>query len=237
LTSDGPRLQPVVMLRTIPLVLAQLTDRRVLGVLAKSLALTLLICVVLGLGVSALLSAAFDRWVETRVDDTYYVLFSGLLTGLLVFFGFRVVAIPVIGLFADQVVAAVESRHFPEAARVAQGPGMAQSLRLALMSVVRLIGFNLALLPVYLVLAITGILPFILFFVVNALLLGRDLGEMAAVRHVRGADLKAWLRRSRAPRTLLGLSVSALFLVPFLNLLAPVIGAALATHLFHRRTI
>ncbi len=225
------------MLHAIPLVLAQLTDRHVLAVLSKSLSLALLICMALGLGVSALLTSAFDQWIDTRLDDTYYVLFSGLLTGLLVFFGFRVVAVPVTGFFADEVVAAVEARHYPAALASAQPPGFGLSLRIALMSVARLILVNLVLLPVYVVLAITGILPFLLFFAVNAMLLGRDLGEMVAIRHVRGAALKIWLRETRAPRALLGLIASGLFLVPFLNLLAPVIGAALATHLFHRRMI
>ena len=36
-------------------------------------------------------------------------------------------------------------------------------------------------------------------------------------------------------RALLGAASTALFLVPVVNLLAPVLGAAMATHLFHRR--
>ena len=67
----------------------------------------------------------------------------------------------------------------------------------------------------------------------NAIALGRDLGEMVAIRHLDGEALKRWLGYSRIKRLLLGLGATALFTVPFVNLLAPVLGAAVATHLFH----
>ena len=34
----------------------------------------------------------------------------------------------------------------------------------------------------------------------------------------------------------MGVIVTGIFLLPVVNLLAPVLGAAMATHLFHRRT-
>ena len=67
----------------------------------------------------------------------------------------------------------------------------------------------------------------------NAIALGRDLGEMVAIRHLDGEALKRWLGSSRIKRLLLGLGATALFTIPFVNLLAPVLGAAVATHLFH----
>lgn len=79
----------------------------------------------------------------------------------------------------------------------------------------------------------TGIGPFILFFAVNALALGRDLGEMVAVRHLEGEALAQWLAATRLRRALLGLLATLFFMIPFANLLAPVLGAAMATHLFH----
>jgi uncharacterized protein involved in cysteine biosynthesis len=44
-----------------------------------------------------------------------------------------------------------------------------------------------------------------------------------------------WLDRTKGPRALMGIIVTGIFLVPFVNLLAPVLGAAMATHLYHRR--
>jgi uncharacterized protein involved in cysteine biosynthesis len=47
--------------------------------------------------------------------------------------------------------------------------------------------------------------------------------------------VSSWLRATRGERAILGLLATALFMVPFANFLAPVIGAAMATHLFHRK--
>jgi uncharacterized protein involved in cysteine biosynthesis len=54
---------------------------------------------------------------------------------------------------------------------------------------------------------------------------------MVGVRRHSGPDLAAWLAANRFRRAALGLFVTFLFILPFANLLAPVIGAAMATHL------
>jgi CysZ protein len=71
--------------------------------------------------------------------------------------------------------------------------------------------------------------------VLNAVLLGRDLGEMVAVRHLDRSAARDWVRGHRWQLSLLGLVVTGLFLVPIANLLAPILGAGAATHLFHGR--
>jgi CysZ protein len=101
------------------------------------------------------------------------------------------------------------------------------------MSVVRLMLVNLLLLPVYAALLLTAIGPFALFLVANGILLGRDLGEMVAVRHLDQAGCKDWLANSRWSRAALGLVVTGIFMVPIANFFAPIIGAAMATHIFH----
>jgi CysZ protein len=146
---------------------------------------------------------------------------------------FRAVAVPVIGLFADEVVAAIEAKHYPQAAQIAKPASLAVSIRLAIASLIRLIGFNLLALPLYGILMFTAVGPIVLFVAINAVLLGRDLGEMVAIRHMDRATMKGWLDRTRGQRAFMGFAVTGLFLVPILNLIAPIIGAGLATHMFH----
>ncbi len=217
----------------------QLTDAAILRVLAKSLAITLLLTAGLAVLASYGASALFDHWVDTAPQDSTYQLAEGVLgalTAIAIFvFGFRLIAIPVISFFADDVVAAVEARHYPGAAMQARPVTLALSLRLALASVGRLLLFNLIALPCYIVLAVTGVGTVLLFGLVNALLLGRDLGEMVAVRHLDPAARASWLRATRLQRLILGGIATGLFLIPLINLIAPVIGAAMATHLFHAR--
>jgi CysZ protein len=227
------------MFQSLSLSFAQLSDRKIIAVFAKSMLITLVVAGLLGFCAFKAVGWVIDSWANSAFKDQYYVALHGLAQALafllVIIFSFRLVAVPVIGFFGDEVVAAVEAKHYPAAATLAKPATFAISLRLGMMSVLRLVLVNLAALPVYLFLLITAVGPFVLFLALNAVLLGRDMGEMVAVRHMDGAGVKQWLAYSRMERALLGLAVTLLFLVPFANLVAPIIGAAAATHLFHRR--
>nr|WP_088333075.1 EI24 domain-containing protein [Sphingomonas mucosissima] len=219
------------MLQAFALSLSQLGDRAVLRVLARSLALTFALFVLLGAGtwwgVDLLLAQqAFRGALASAVALVVTVLAFWLL--------FRAVAIAVVGLFADTIVAAVERRHYPSALASARDVPFAHSLRMGLSSAGRFVAVNLILLPLYIVLLATGVGTAALFLAVNAWLLGRDLGDMVAARHLSPETMGAWRRKTAGRRFILGLIVTGLFLVPLLNFLAPVIGAAFATHFYHR---
>ncbi|MGF7148207.1 uncharacterized protein involved in cysteine biosynthesis [Sphingomonas zeicaulis] len=228
------------MIRAFWLSVEQLPDRAVLKVLGGTLALTALIFALafvgLWYGVDALSDwvvrtwwpGADAYWIE-RADALIAVVLSFILGWLL----FRAAAIAIMGIFADGVVEAVERRHYPEALAACTPPGWALSLRMALFSAGRAIFFNLLALPVYIILLVTGIGTVVAAIAVNAPLLGRDLGEMVAIRHMDRAALRGWLSATRGRRLALGLVATGLFMVPGLNLLAPILGAAMATHLFH----
>lgn len=94
---------------------------------------------------------------------------------------------------------------------------------------------NLVLLPVYIGLLVTGVGTAAMFLLVNGWLLSRDLGDMVAARHMDAGAMRRWRKATGPQRLLLGLAVAVLFVVPGLNLLAPVLGASMATHFFHRR--
>jgi len=225
------------VIRAFSLSLGQLGDRRILAVLAKSLLIGLIVFAAAAALVGWLLTGANPcGWGPLSGDCT---LGGGAGTAVAVILGlagmwflFPAVAMGVMGIFSDDVVEAVERRHYPAAAAAARPPGFSEGLGLGLRSAGRVLLWNLAASPFYILLLVTGIGPFILFLAVNALALGRDLGEMVMVRHHRGEALKRRLAATRVQRAALGLLVTFLFMIPFANLLAPVIGAAMATHLF-----
>lgn len=221
------------MLRAFSLALGQIGDPAILKVLAKSLAITLVLCVLVGWGAGFAAQWAISSYYESAADE-YYAVLHGIGVLLMLFFGFRVIAIPVIGFFADEIVATVERRHYPAQAAAAQKVSFAVSIRLGLMSAIRALLFNLLALPLYLLLLVTAIGPLALFLLINALLLGRDLGEMVAVRHLGPGQMKQWLGENRTQRLMVGGATTALFMVPIANILAPILGAAMATHLFHQ---
>src|SRR3546814_15832969 len=101
---------------------------------------------------------------------------------------------------------------------------MVRSIGLGLRSAGRLLLWNLLALPFYLLLMVTGIGPFILFFVINAVALGRDLGEMVAARHLDGEALRRGLTHSRGERRLLTLGAWVRVALPFCRSHGPRVG-------------
>ena len=81
----------------------------------------------------------------------------------------------------------------------------------------------------------TGVGTPLLFYAANGWLLGADLSDMVAARHLAGPDMKTWARATRWTRWDLGVTVAALLSVPLVNLIAPLLGAAMAAHWFHGR--
>ncbi|WP_448661920.1 EI24 domain-containing protein [Sphingomonas sp. CJ20] len=226
------------MIQAFYLSLAQLTDRRIAMVFLKSLAVTLLVFAAAGVGLWFAMDAlrqALGGWLGVGGDNGVFASVATVVLILLAWWLlFRAIAVAVIGLFADDVVAAVEARHYPGAHAGAQPVPLGRSLAMGLGSAGRIVAANLVLVPVYLALVVTGVGTAVLFFLVNAWLLGRDLGDMVAARHMPYAQLPQWRRQTRWRRFALGAIGTGLFLVPGLNLVAPIVGAAMATHAFHR---
>lgn len=216
--------------RALALAFAQLGDPAILRVLAKSLAVTLAIFGGLG--------ALLWMVLAPRIDDfaaRYAFLAEAVVLVLAIVSAwllFRFVALAVIQFFADDVVRAVERRHYPEAAAVPNA-GFANELAASARGLARALAVNAVALPFALLLLVTGVGTAILFWIVNAVLLGRELTEIVWLRHRAPAD--GALPVGGATRFALGGIVAALLAVPVVNLIAPVLGAAAATHLVHGR--
>ena len=216
--------------RALALSLGQLGDPAILKVLLKSVAVTLAIFVALG---GVLLGALYNALTAEGValSAELSTLAAVLVTVIAGWLLFRFVALFVLQFFADEIVRAVERRHYPHAAQVAGLP-FREELANSLRSTLRALVVNMLALPVAVLLLVTGIGTAILFWAVNAWLLGRELQDMVWLRH--RSDAREIAPIGGGQRFLLGGVVAGLLLVPFANLLAPVLGAASATHMVHR---
>lgn len=213
------------LLRALP----QLAEGAVLRVLVKSVLVTLLLFAGFGLAGWYGLTRLLVQWDEGTAAEL-----GGLLAVLLTVIGgwllFRLVALLVLQFFAEDIVAAVEARHYPHAQHSLRHRTLAQNARDGLRSLARALLVNLIVLPFALVLLVTGIGTALLFWFANAILLGRELTEMVLLRHTPDTGTNV----SGLQRFALGGFVAALMAVPLVNLLMPVLGAAAATHLVHR---
>lgn len=211
--------------------LGQLGDRRVLAVLVKSMGVTLAIFAALAVALWRGATLVIERYAADWGEiGGLIALVLGIIAGWL---AFRILALAVLQFFADGVVHAVEARHYPAEAASARDLPFAEDARNALGGLARAVIVNLIALPVALLLLVTGIGTALLFWAVNAWLLGRELQDMVWLRHRANAQDGPPL--GALTRLTLGGIVAAMLLVPLLNLLAPVLGAAAATHLVHSR--
>lgn len=218
--------------------IAQIGDRAVVAVVIKSIALTLAVFALAGAGLYAALAALFrSDTVAAFLPEGYAPAAQALaavVLGLAAFWLlFRMVALAVLQFFADEVVAAVEARHYPARAAEARPLPFRRDLANSVKGLARTAGYTLLALPVMGLVAITAIGPAFVLLGVNAVLLGRELTDMAWLRHCAGEEAANPVPRSE--RVLLGAAVAGLMMVPLANLLAPVIGAAAGTHLVMRR--
>ncbi|MEQ5788077.1 EI24 domain-containing protein [Erythrobacter sp. NFXS35] len=212
---------------------AQLADRAVLRVLGKSIGITLALFAGLGAGVYFGLAAVIESY---GYDGEWAGLAAVVLVPLAMWLLFRIVALAVLQFFADEVVAAVEARHYPALASTAKPLPFRRDLANSVKGLARALGYNLLALPVAGLLVFTGIGPALVFLVVNAVLLGRELTDMAWLRHCgAGEGAERANPAGRTERFLLGAVIAGLMLVPFAGLIAPVLGAAAGTHLVLRR--
>ncbi|MEO9599844.1 EI24 domain-containing protein [Parasphingorhabdus sp.] len=213
--------------------LAQLTDQAILAILLRVVLLTLLLFVIFGVAAYFALVWLFAwlGWTDGGFAAAAAAAVIAILTGLLLF---RILAIFVLNIFSDNIVDAVERQYYPDRAETAKPPGYMLGIKMGFASAGRALGYNILAAPLYILLLVTGIGVPIAFFSVNAILLGRDLQDMVAARHITDLqNFDAPWRLPKIERFILGLAVGLLLAIPFINFLAPVLGAAMATHLVH----
>ena len=222
------------MIQAIIMAFQSLADTRVQRLLVRVILLTLLAFLVLGFALWWVMSWGMG-WIgldrigvgadNASVFGAFLAAATTLLSTLLLF---RIIAVAITWVFADDIIDAVEDRHYPQHAMTGKRPGLVNGAGMALRSVARVIGYNILALPVYLLLLFTGIGTAIAFLLVNALLLGRDLEDMLVARHGKEHGTMRKL-----PRLLLGLTGTVGMMVPFFNLIVPVLATATAVHMAH----
>jgi uncharacterized protein involved in cysteine biosynthesis len=164
-------------------------------------------------------------WLDWVVD-----LLGGAAALVAAILLFPTATLAIVPLFLDDVAAAVEQHHYPNLPPARPASLGAQALagaKLALLAV----GLNLLALPFVLFLPLVGVGVYLL---LNGWLLGREYFELAALRRLDLAAAKAARRLCGRRALFAGIALAAIGLVPFGNLLVPLLGAAAFVHIFHR---
>jgi uncharacterized protein involved in cysteine biosynthesis len=134
------------------------------------------------------------------------------------------------GLFLEDVVDAVEDRHYP-----GLPPATAQGWTEAMLQSVNFLGLVIAVNAVaFVVYLFAGPAAPLVFWSVNGFLLGREYFTMVAQRRMAKAEVALMRRRNRGRLWLAGTLMAAPLSIPVVNLLVPVLGVATFVHIFHR---
>lgn len=168
------------------------------------------------------------EWLNIQNGEYLSTFLSLAIIPISAFLLFRVVAVAITWIFGDDIIDAVEDRYYPQKAAFGKRPGVGAGVHMAVRSIARVVGYNLLALPLYIVLLVTGVGTAIAFMLLNALLLGKDLEDMLIARH--GASQGSI---QKLPRLFLGFIGTVGMLIPFFNLLVPVLATAMAVHMVH----
>ena len=224
--------------------LSQMVSPPMRHVLWKAVGLALLLIVIIGIAMQRMLAHLADSgatWAEQTSGFAPHSAWAalawvlsimaslGIVTGAL--FLMPAVTAFVGSFFVDEVAELVEHEHYP-----ADAPGRALPVFRALTE-----GIKIALLALIVYLFA---LPFVLFagfgfiilFLANAYLLGREYFELAAMRFRPPAEAKA-LRKARAAYVFLAGMVIAVFVsIPIVNLATPIFAMAFMVHI-HKKIV
>lgn len=212
---------------------AQLSDPKLMRVIVAGVIATI---VIYAAAIALLVWALSQAWV--RDLPVYGMLtawgagFGAVILATLLFPG---IVSAVMGLWLEQVADAVEARHYSYLAPPRSVPIM-ESVRASLRLAGLAIGLNVVLLPLYIVLFFIPPLNIALYYAVNGRLLGREYFESVAARRLDQDGLMAFRQEHRRTLWITGAVIAFMLTVPFLNMVAPVIGAAAMTHVFQKLT-
>ncbi|ARC89514.1 hypothetical protein B5V46_13325 [Rhodovulum sp. MB263] len=164
-------------------------------------------------------------WVDNILSGASFLLMIVMSVFLMV-----PVASAFTGIFLDDVAEAVEMRHYPDLPPATPIPVLDQ-IRDSLGFLGVLLGVNLVALVLYFF--VGPFAPF-LFWAVNGFLLGREYFQMAATRRLGRQGARDLRRRHGATIFLAGLLMAVPLSLPLVNLVIPILGAAVFTHLVNR---
>jgi uncharacterized protein involved in cysteine biosynthesis len=209
-----------------------LSDPRLWGIIIRCALLSGLTFIGLWTGLGAALQWAGERFHF----GVWHTLLSwgGWMAGLIV----SVVIFPALfgfigGFFYEAVAKEVDARHRPPLPPALAVPLIASTIN-SLKFFILLVVLNALALPVYLMLLWVAGTGALLYVIVNGILLGREQFDAVALRRLTPAAAKAWRHSHRLLLTRYGIATAILGLIPFLNLIAPLLGVVAMTRLVNR---
>ncbi len=210
---------------------AQLDDPVFLGVVLRSLALSLLLflAILAGVvwGVQALVTApGWPAWLAWLA-----AILGGAGTAFLSVYLFVPAALLVATLYMDRIADAVDQRFYPELPRPRGAPLTVQAWDGAVLGL-QVLALQLVALVLLVLLPGVGL---VLGWIITGWAIGRGLFVGVAMRRMTRREALALYDSRRLTVLVQGAALAAASIVPLLNLFVPVLGTAAMVHVLNRR--
>ncbi|MEE2689632.1 MAG: EI24 domain-containing protein [Pseudomonadota bacterium] len=170
-------------------------------------------------------------WLENALNwmAGFVIGFSLLVVSTILFPGVSTI---IVGFFLEDVVIAVEAKHYPN-----KPPARAQPVSEVVASTAKfalaVVGLNLVCLPIYLILMFVPPLNLVLYYLLNGYLISREYFELVSSRRIDAMSVLSMRRQNRGRILLSGILLTFILSVPIINFLTPVIATAFMVHVFH----
>ena len=145
---------------------------------------------------------------------------------------FPVFATLIIGFLLEDVVTAVEKKHYPDDQADRRQP-ISEVIGSTFRFTLLVIGLNLLFLPVYLILLIVPPLNLVLYYMLNGYFMGREYFALIAMRQMEPRMASQLRQNNRGKVLIAGIIITFLLTIPIVNILMPVIATAFMVHVFH----
>ena len=215
-------------MRPLALALSQMVDPVFQGVVLRALLLSALVFVGLFVGAVWVLG----QWTPGPFWAGWLAgALGGILSGLLALWLFVPAAVLISTLYLDRIAAAVERRFYPRLPPAAGASIALQSWDGVLLGL-QLIPLQLLTLVLTIIVPGLGLVAGLL---ITGWAIGRGLFVAVAMRRMLRPQALLAYQSQRAAVLLPGVALAALGLVPFVNLLVPVVGIAAMVHVLEGR--
>lgn len=169
-------------------------------------------------------------FARTSVDEWMLGGMGFMIVMVIGWFTFPLIVTAVAGMFLEPLADRIERRYYP-AAPAPRHVSLVEQIHSSLRVLMRGIGWNLLALPFYFI----PVLNIVVYAVLNSFLLSREYFQVIAVRHVSLAEAKCLYRSERWAMMRGGLTLALIFVVPGLNLCAPLLATSWMVHRVWRR--
>ena len=219
------------MLKITLITIAQISEPSLRQILVKSVLISLVSILACGL-LAWILLEKFGLFGFGFLD-TFLPWIGGALTVLIGFVFFPSTIMVIGGLFSDEIIAIIEERHYPKNIGSNRVP-LLVSTRTGLTLFIIATIINICLLPFYALGMLLPGLSFVIFYLGNGYLIGRELFENVAQRHLAVNEARKLRKRCFLKILLGGGLITFVATIPLINLATPLLGAGFMVHLYHK---